>query len=245
MLQLNEANYFSQEANWDYMSTSQYQDFTSPDEGCEARAMATLKGEWEEPENKAFLVGSYVHAWAENKLREWIVEHPECCKRDGSLKAEYVQANDMIERLKRDDFAMYMLTNGHHEVIVTAELFGEPFKTKVDVYAPELGRMIDLKTARSIRERHWDAENRRWVSFIEHYGYMTRTAIYGEVERLATGRDSWLSAYIVAVSKEEPPDLAVISLWDPDRWADELTVVRNNLPRILAVKSGQEEPRRC
>ena len=39
---LTNDNYYSPEANWEYMSVSQYKQFLK----CEAAAMAQLKGEW-------------------------------------------------------------------------------------------------------------------------------------------------------------------------------------------------------
>ena len=47
---LTESNYYSPEANKEFLSVSQYKDFigTWAKPGCEARAMAKLNGEWEE-----------------------------------------------------------------------------------------------------------------------------------------------------------------------------------------------------
>jgi len=57
--------------------------------------------------------------------------------------------------------------------------------------------------------------------------------------------DEWAEPYIVAVSKEDPPDKAVISLVDDIRFAKELDFIQVNMPHILAVKNGIEEPHRC
>ena len=55
-LKLTDDNYYSAEANWDYMSASQFKSFRK----CEAAAMAELRGEWGRKESSALLVGSYV-----------------------------------------------------------------------------------------------------------------------------------------------------------------------------------------
>ena len=57
---LTNDNYYSPEANWEYMSVSQYKQFLK----CEAAAMAQLKGEWSQPKTTALLVGSYVDGCA-------------------------------------------------------------------------------------------------------------------------------------------------------------------------------------
>lgn len=52
---LTAENYYSQEANEEYMSVSQFKDFcgTYGKMPCEFTAMEKLKGRWEEPKSKA------------------------------------------------------------------------------------------------------------------------------------------------------------------------------------------------
>ena len=59
---LTEDNYYSAEADKRFMSVHQYLDFCSHMgvQGCEARAMAKLNGEYKEETTDAMLVGSYV-----------------------------------------------------------------------------------------------------------------------------------------------------------------------------------------
>jgi len=243
MLKLNRDNYHSLEASRDYMSRGQYIDFTKK---CEAAAVASLRGEWIEEQSTALLVGSYVHSWSEGKQADFIAEHPGMFKKGGGLKVEYVQADDMIQTLSNDQLAMYTL-EGQKEVIVTAEMFGTMWKVMLDAYNPEHRRIADLKTTRSITDHHWNEEFRTKVSFVEHYDYVTQAAIYCEVERIASGRppEDWLNFYLVAVSKQDYPDKAVIDMSGPERYIVELSEIENNMPRVLAVKNGEVEPRRC
>lgn len=48
---LTNENYFSKEADMEYMSVSQFKAF----EQCEAAALASVKGEWERPKTTALL----------------------------------------------------------------------------------------------------------------------------------------------------------------------------------------------
>ena len=57
--------------------------------------------------------------------------------------------------------------------------------------------------------------------------------------------EDWSEFVIVAVSKEKYPDKAVLNMTNPTRLAAELAAVQANMPRILALKAGQEEPSRC
>ncbi len=61
---LSDENYYSTQADWQYMSVSQYKKFLE----CEAAALAKLKGEWvPSTDPKALLVGNYVHSYFESK----------------------------------------------------------------------------------------------------------------------------------------------------------------------------------
>ena len=74
-------------------------------------------------------------------------------KKDGNLKAEYVKANEMINRCERDAlFMQYM--SGKKQVIMTADMFGAKWKIKIDSYHP--GKcIVDLKTCQSITKEFY------------------------------------------------------------------------------------------
>lgn len=237
-MNLTHENYRTPEAELHYMSNSQFSSWLE----CEARQVAKLAGEWVDEKPTTFLVGSFVHAWCEGALSDFTAEHPEMFKKDGTLKADFQHALTMIRTLELDPFAM-MLLQGQKEVIMTAELFGVPWKAVFDVYVP-CKRIVDLKTTKSIRDLQWNDEHRGKVTFIEQYHYFRQVAVYSEVERLNSGGD-WLDFYMVAVSKQDVPDKEVINLTDPDRVAVELASIGVHMPRIIAVKEGRVEPFRC
>ena len=226
---LTNENYYSVEANKEFMSVSQYKDFKK----CEAMAMATLRGEWEKPKTTALMVGSYVDSWFEGTLDEFKAAHPEIFKKDGSLKADYVQAEEIIAFIQKDaKFMEYMA--GEKQIILTAELFGSPWKIKIDSY--HLGdKIVDGKVMRSM-------ERIMGKSFVEHWEYDLQMAVYSAVVKAVTGLD--LETYLAVVTKQEPPDKEVIHIpqW---RREDVLKDVERSMPRILAVKSGAVEPQRC
>ena len=242
MLKLTKSNYHSNQANLEYLSRGQYKSFLE----CEAKEMAKLKREWVDPPFLPFLIGQYVHSFNDNTRSDFIATHPEMFKRDLSLKAEYIGADHMIDCLQKDDFAMFCL-EGEKEKIITFEMFGAPWKIMLDVQNNERRRIVDLKTTKSITEKVWDEETRKKVSFVEAYSYPLQMAIYAEGERIAMGRDEgdWSEFLIVAVSKEKQPDKAIINMTDTDRLIKELAQVEANMPRILAVKSGEVEAVRC
>jgi len=242
-VKLTHENYFSAQASKDYMSRGQYKGFAYE---CEAKEMAKLEGRWAEESSLALEVGSYTHSWNQGTRRDFISNHPNMFKKDGSLKADYLIADKMIATLEKDEFAMYCL-QGTKEVIVTAMMFGAEWKVMLDVQNNDRRRIVDLKTTKSITEKVWSEELWKKVSFVEAYAYPLQMAIYCEAERLAMGRDEgdWSEFLIVAVSKEKTPDKAIINMTDHERLVKELAEVEANMPRIIAVKSGEVEPIRC
>lgn len=242
-MQLNKENYHSIEANKQYMSVSQFKSFLLQYNGCEAKTMAKLNREWEDGDNPAFLLGSYVHAWNEGVLPEFIANNPGLFKKDGTLYAKYAIGDEMINTLKNDEVAMAAL-EGQKEVIITEELFGMPFKIMIDSYNPEKEAFTDLKTCREINKTYWNELTRERENFIIHWGYDVQVAVYSEIElRYRKGKDYYMP-HILAVSKEDPPDKELIMFgrnFIPDL-LDQLEVFA---PRVYEVWQGKAEPRRC
>ena len=243
-LKLTDDNYYSQEANWEYMSASQYKSFRK----CEAAAMAELRGEWGRKESSALLVGSYVDAYFSNELDQFKADHPELYKRDGSLKAEFQNAHAVAERLNRDELAR-MLLSGKHQVIKTGRIAGVWYKTKADSLlssrqveaickkfptvkelVPFGGAIIvDLKCMKDFKTI-WDEETHERVSFIEYWGYDIQGAIYQKV-------DNRMAPFvIVGVTKEAEPDIIAVHV--PDE-------VEAMSPRYAAIKKGEIAPVGC
>lgn len=237
---LTEDNYYSQEANERYMSVSQFKDFagTFGKLPCEYSAMKKLKGEWIEKKTIPLMVGSYVDAYFEGSLAEFEDKNPEIYKRDGSLRAEYKKADEIIERIERDDYFMKFMS-GEKQKIMTAELFGAEWKIKVDSYLPFA--IVDLKVMASISKLEW-VRDIGYLDFIRYWGYDIQGAVYQAVDFLNTGVHK--PFYIAAVTKEEEPDIRIIQV--TQSYLDEaLGIVEANMPRILEVKSGRVKPDKC
>ena len=206
------------------MSVSQYKQFRK----CEAAAMAELKCDWKRPKSTALLVGSYVDSYFEGTLNAFKLENPEIFKRDGSLKADYIQAEEIIARIEADEkFTYYM--SGEKQRIFTRELFGVPWKIKVDSLLPD--KIVDLKVMKSM-------ERIMGKSFVEYWGYDLQMAVYS-----ATHGGN-LDTFLAVATKQTPSDLEVIHI---PQWRREelLEEVERFLPHIIDVKSGKIEPERC
>ena len=240
-MNLNKENYHSIEADKQYMSVSQFHSFRQ----CEAKTMAILNGEYKEPETNALLVGSYIHAAFEGEeaFAKFIEEHNGAIfKTRGNGKyADFEMADKMIETLKNDPFAMFALS-GEKEQIYTANLWGVDWKIKVDNINHQHKFFSDLKTTPDLHKRYWSDKYETWVSFVEAWDYVLQMAVYRLVLQENLGET--YTPYIVAVTKENPPNKAVLH-FDESRFDFEYDYIETFIERIIKVKTGEIEPNRC
>ena len=232
---LNNENYYSAEADKSFFSVSQYKSFMS----CEARTMAALNGEYKKQDRDALLLGSYVHSWNDGTIEQFKKDNPDMYSSRGAtkgqLKSSFQIADKMIKTLEADKVCMNFLT-GDKEVIVTGELFGQQWKAKVDVLNLEKGFFSDLKTTQDIYKKY------NGLTFVEKYGYIEQMAIYRELIKQQFGKD--LMPYIVAVTKEDTPNKAVIRI-DKSYTMPKLEEIEFYMGRIAKVKNGLEKPVGC
>lgn len=231
---INASNYFSRENTLNYMSVSQFKSF----EKCEFSALEEVNGRYSRVESTALLVGSYVDAYYEGTIDLFVANHPEIRKKDGTLKADYVQAELIIERLKRDEmFSRYM--SGEKQAVFTGEIEGVPVKVKVDSYHPGKA-IVDLKVMRDFKPIYVPAQGR--LNFIEAWRYDLQGAVYQEIVLQNTGAK--LPFYIAAATKEPTPDLEIFEI--PQEVLDvQLDLFRANVRRYQLIKEGLIEPIRC
>ena len=250
---LTTENYYSREANMEYMSVSQFKRFSS----CPAAALAELRGEYAPAASPAMLVGGYVDAWFSGELPLFQAQHPEIFRRDGTLKSEYCKAQDIIARMEADGL-FSLLMSGAKQVIVTGEIAGVPFKGKVDSLLdaaacralvrrfPETevvlgalprGAIVDQKVMRDLGPV-WSQEEGRKLPFVEAYGYDIQGAVYRALE----GHN--LPVVLAVGTKENEPDLAALSVSDADL-TSALYQVEDRAPYYQKIKLGEIKPRRC
>jgi|LSQX01.2.fsa_nt_gb hypothetical protein len=181
------------------------------------------------------LVGSYIDAYFSGSLEQFRAANPQIFRRDGNLRAEFVSAEDIIERIQRDPLMMEYLS-GDWQTILTGEIEGVPFKVKMDSFFPGQ-KIVDLKVMRDFNKM-WSDQEHQYISWIQAWGYDYQAAIYREV----TGGN--LPVYIAAATKERPPDIQITHMTPVilDNLIDE---VKYYAPEYQAIKLGLIEPTRC
>lgn len=242
-LKLSEDNYYSNEADWHYMSVSQYKDFIE----CEARALAKLRERWlPDNDTKALLVGNYVHSYFDSSVAhsDFIKENQDKIlsrrKPHGLLK-DFQVAEQMIKRLS-DEPAFRQLYQGEKEVILTGQLFGIEWKSKIDCLNLDEGYFVDIKTTKDIYEKKYDPYWGPGANFIERYGYLIQMGVYREL--LEQEYEQNFVPFIAAVSKQTPSGVALITL-DESKMMSELGRVEQSIDHVQRVKMGEEAPVWC
>lgn len=261
MSKLTDKNYFSPEMNRKYMSVSQYKAFCK----CEAAALAELNGEYEPPESQALFLGSFVDEMLtgtrksqikfivdnfadlfqkSSKLYKLAKEDIAALVTNCSIEdlfdtgnkpyAEITQALETIERIKKQPLMMKHFKS-KHQVVMTGEIAGVPFKIKMDNYKPD-EFIADGKYMASLRSPNL------FESMVKYWGYDTQGGVYQEIVRQNT--EKRLPFFLDIGTKEKPAHLEVaeVKQYDLD---EALANVVKRAPRFQAIKDGLIEPERC
>ena len=259
-MKLTNNNYYGENANLEFMSVSQFKDFKN----CEAMALAKIKGEYKTPPSKALLLGSFVDEMLtgtkktrnnfilenrldlfqkSSKLAKLSNDELAALLADSSFDifsadnrpfSEIVQALETVEKIKKQPLMMKHFKS-RHQVIMTGEISGVPFKIKMDNYKP--GEFIsDGKYMASLRSPNM------FESMVKYWGYDIQGAVYQEIVRQNTGKR--LPFYLDIATKETPSHLAVaeINQYDLD---EALDLVKTLAPLYQAIKKGEVKPQRC
>lgn len=243
-MKLTSDNYFGKEAAKEYCSVSQLKRFIGSGGkfGCEKQALAEINGEIEPPEpSKAMLLGSYVDCLLlePDKKDAFIAKHPEMFKKNGELYADYTIADAMVKTAKSDKTFMKAL-NGEKQKIMKGEIFGVPFKIKIDVLSDT--KITDLKTCQSITETQFNPVRGQRETFAEFYDYDLQGAIYQEIVRQNTGKK--LPFFLACISKEKVPDHEIIWI-DDESLSARLESEMANIIHVGMLKRGEVEPIAC
>lgn len=234
-MKLTKRNYFSKKSNMHYMSVSQFKRF----EKCPSSALAELQGKYEQEKGVALLVGSFVDSYFEGPkhFEKFLAETPEIFKRDGTLKAEFVQAEAIIERMKKDKLFMEYI-GGRSQVIMTGTIEGVAVKIKIDSLHPD--KIVDMKVMKDFQNVF--ISERGSLPWFDAWGYDLQGAVYQEIVYQNTGER--LPFYLAGATKEKITDLDIVHIGQ-DHLDIALDHFRQYAPLYDAIKQGIIEPERC
>ena len=229
MQNVNNSNYYSN--NNYYMSNSQFKDFKK----CEAYALAKMRGEWQDKTNQAFLVGGYIDAYFSGELDKFKFNNPEVFNKDGSLKATYKQCELIIERIKKDEYMMQLLS-GETQLVETGFIEGVPFKIKMDSVLSDT--IVDQKIMKDCK----DVWNGGYEPFWKVYGYDIQMAIYQYIHAQNSG--VMKDCKLAVATKEDETDLRIFK-FKQETLDNALAEVKALAPHYQDVKNGLVAPVYC
>ncbi len=206
-----------------YFSVSQYKDFMK----CEAMALAKITGSYKPEMTRAMLIGSFVDTYFEGTQEQFIKENPSVFTRKNELRSEFRKANEIISRIGNDELFMKFMS-GEKQRIMTFELFGVPWKMKMDSYLPGVC-ITDLKVVARFRT-------------LPYWRYDLQGALYQKGVEIVTGEK--LPFYLAAATKERTIDLDIFQV--PQATLDAaLSEMEQNILHFAQVKSGLVTPAYC
>lgn len=243
-MNLNASNYHGKESNLRYFSNSQVTRMRE----CAAKHVAQLRGTWPDDEaSEAMLIGSYVDRalLTPEELLPWMGENSKrlYSSRTGKPFSFVELAEAMVARAKRDDAFMRVLS-GTPQVYVTWSMFGHEWKAAMDIENVPRDYFADLKTGPSLDHDAWSDELRKRLPWYDRY--FQQVAIYREAYKAKNGKHP-KCAFLAVVTKQDPPDLGLVSFDDSHamRYEYELNEIAHNIDAWAKMKRGEMEPARC
>lgn len=241
---LTPQNYYDPSTDWEYMSFSRFKQFQT----CEAETLAELNGQWKPTSDEtALLVGNYLHSYFESPKshQAFLDSHPEILaktgKNKGKPKVQYRQADDMIQTLSSDK-TFDELYQGTKETIVTGTIGRTTWKGKIDCLNLDAGYFVDLKTTRDLHQGYYDEAAHLRKDFVSYRQYDLQMALYRELIKQTFHVEC--QPYIVAVTKQTPPDKAILSI-PKEQLAAALSNAMEHMPHIQQAMNGEVKPNRC
>lgn len=239
---LNNLNYFSKEADLEYLSVSQYKLFRE----CEAKALAIINGSEEKKETDALLQGKLFEELVAGDAKLFVAQHPEMVSTRGStagqLKAEFQRVIKAAEKFNSQKFFKDIIDKCDKQVILTGEIMGVPIKCCLDLFDKKTNSIYDIKCMSDFKEQ-WNKPEKAYVPWYYNWGYVLQLAVYREIVKQNFNEEPKEIA-LIAATKEEIPDIQAIS-FSKGVLDLELEEFARNIKHFDDIKKGKIPAEKC
>ena len=238
---LTKDNYFSKEADMEYMSVSQFKLFNE----CEAKALATINGLESAVYKEAFIEGSLFEALVSGDKQLFMAQHPELISSRGAtagqIKSNYAKVISAAEKFNSQDFFVNIVEKCEKQVVLTAEFCDVKVKCAIDLFDKMTNSIYDIKCMKDFKEQ-WSKEEKAYQPWYYVYDYVLQLAVYREIVKQNFGEP--LQVGLIAATKEDSPDVEALS-FSFDLLDLEFEKFKNKIKRYDLIKKGFVEPIQC
>lgn len=241
MFQVTPENYFSVEADREYMSVSQFKNFRT----CSAKALHDLEVP-DATSKESFLQGHLFESLVAGDSKLFMAQHPEMISSRGStagqLKAEFQKVVKAAEKFNSQEFFKNIINRCEKQVILTGVINDVPVKCCLDLFDRETCSIYDIKCMKDFNEQ-WSKEEKRYIPWYYAWGYVLQLAVYREIVKQNFGKEPKEIA-LLAATKEEIPDIRAIK-FNTELLDIELIDFMHNIRLYDEIKKGIIKPTPC
>ena len=238
---LTKDNYFSKEADVEYMSVSQFKLFNE----CEAKALATINGLESATYKEAFVEGQFFEALVSGDKKLFIAQHPEIISTRGTtagqIKSNYAKIISAAEKFNSQELFVDIIEKCEKQVILTSEFCDVKVKCAIDLFDKMTNSIYDIKCMKDFKEQ-WSKDEKAYVPWYYTYGYVLQLAVYREIVKQNFGEP--LQVGLIAATKEDSPDVQALS-FSYDLLDLEFEKFKSKIKRYDLIKKGLVEPIQC
>ena len=238
---LNQENYYSKEADMEYMSVSQWKLFNE----CEAKALAIIEGREDATYKDSFLEGQLFEAVVTGGKELFISKHPELISTRGAtagqLKSEFKKVITSAEKFNEQNFFKNIIQKCDKQVILTGEICDVKVKCALDLFDKETNSIYDIKCMKDFKET-WDKSEKCYKPWYYTYNYVLQLAVYRELVRQNFGEPKEIG--LISATKEDVPDIEALS-FSSELLDLELENFKLKVKRYDDIKKGKLEPIKC
>ena len=235
-------NYYSKEADIEYMSVSQFKLF----EECQAKALATILGQEDATFKESFLEGQFFEALVAGDKNLFMAKHnDEIISSRGATKGEpksnFKKVIKSAEKFNSQEFFKEIINKCEKQVILTGEIEGIKVKCALDLFDRQTNSIYDIKCMGDFKEQ-WSKQDKIYIPWYYIYGYDLQLAVYREIVRQNFGEPKEVG--LLAATKEEIPDIDAL-LFDSNVLSLELDYFKSKIKHYDNIKKGIEKPEHC